>query len=801
MSSPVCRCGQTQFPKPLAITAGLTEELFRTARALGSFADWRESVLTTIGRKPALDAWRARDAQDLGLMLAEMGAYIADVVSFYDALIANETYLLTATLPGTRRRLVRLLGYRPRPAAASKVLLAAHADGVKLVTLPSGTSFRSAQFLDATLGKQAPQVFELTQPATIDPRVNRLAVAQVRATTLDSATIDQNNPLLVESGSVRLKPGDPVVLSFAGALRAAHVESVSTSASLRHGVRAVELCFKESINRPPGATYAGLRVLAPGNATSLWQHGANGSDKKSAIDGGDLLTGSQVALRVGEVLLLEKGDDLKACYASAVSSVQRVLLTSQSTQVTDIENNKKYNLSSPEIYVTISQVTIDRDLGWLNPDVSKITLYYALTDAARVIEPIKYILEQGDKVTLPDLIDAPRTAVGRMLLEDAHQNGVEAHGALDAVSHSATFNMTPPWGTSLTSPIQLLGNVVCASRGETVSAELLGVGAASRSSQTFKLRKKPLTYLNAANADGLASTLSVRVGGVLWREVPSFYRRSSTEPVFIVRHDDADETYITMGGAARVPTGARITADYRYGAGAAQSPAGAVTQLAKPVAGLKQVHNVLPAFGGADTESPTEIAARAPRSALLLGRAVSLLDLEAATASVAGVRSVRAAWRWDAAGMRPAAVIRYIGDTQLSSLIRAKLRDQSEPDAAIMVERAQPQSASLELQLLVDPRHDPADVTGRAMVCLYAAPTFPGSGGILRAERLGPDGIIYLSHIIAAVMKIDGVVGVQSVSFNGASFVDVCRIPPDGLYWEFGEPGMAGFSMTINGAK
>jgi hypothetical protein len=178
---------------------------------------------------------------------------------------------------------------------------------------------------------------------------------------------------------------------------------------------------------------------------------------------------------------------------------------------------------------------------------------------------------------------------------------------------------------------------------------------------------------------------------------------------------------------------------------------------------------------------------------------VSLVDLETGAASVPGVSAVRASWRWDEGGLRPAAVLSYIGDVQLLPLIRTKLRSLAEPDAAIAVVRAQPQPASLTLQLIVDPEFLPADVIARATSALYAPTTVPGSGGILRAGRLGPDGVVFLSHIVEAVMAIEGVSGLESVGFNGLPFEGMGRKPPVGRYWDFGEMGSSTFGISIHG--
>jgi len=337
------------------------------------------------------------------------------------------------------------------------------------------------------------------------------------------------------------------------------------------------------------------------------------------------------------------------------------------------------------------------------------------------------------------------------------------------------------------------------SRGESVLGEVLGSGDGSQPSQTFKLGKKPLTYLGAATASGVKTTLAVRVGGLLWHEVDSFYGATDADRVYIVRQDDAGESYVTFGGGARLPSSAVVTADYRYGAGAAAPPAGSIAQLAKPVVGVNSVTNVLPAFGGADAESPRELAVYAPRSALLLGRAISLPDLEAAAASVPGVQAARAMWRWDHGGMRAVAQIQYIGSDQLHGTIHAKLRALCEPDAPLDVIRALPQTSWLVLDVDVDADFLAADVIAAVREALYRKADLPGTGGLLRAEQLGPEGIIFLSRIAAAVMAVAGVSAMRSVSFDGTPFVQSGRRPAAGHYFDFGEPGTNTSRLVING--
>src|SRR5262249_46020866 len=157
------------------------------------------------------------------------------------------------------------------------------------------------------------------------------------------------------------------------------------------------------------------------------------------------------------------------------------------------------------------------------------------------------------------------------------------------------------------------------------------------------------------------------------------------------------------GGGARLATGSRVVADYRFGAGAACPPAGSITQLARPVKGLKGVNNPLAAFGGADREGPLELFAYAPRSGLLLGRAISLVDFEAAAAGVPGVRATAAEWRFSAIAQRPLVHIYFIGNSQLRDTILQKVQSLSDPTVPIIVEHATPDAKRIDLSITVSP--------------------------------------------------------------------------------------------------
>src|SRR5262245_21297629 len=114
------------------LTAATPVQLFNrpgldaVAYRIGTHSRFRESLLarlTTIGL-PALVDLKTRDDDDFSIALLDAWATVADVLTFYQERIANESYLRTATERLSLRELARLIGYKWRPGVAASAYLA-----------------------------------------------------------------------------------------------------------------------------------------------------------------------------------------------------------------------------------------------------------------------------------------------------------------------------------------------------------------------------------------------------------------------------------------------------------------------------------------------------------------------------------------------------------------------------------------------------------------------------------------------------------------------------------------------------
>lgn len=313
--------------------------------------------------------------------------------------------------------------------------------------------------------------------------------------------------------------------------------------------------------------------------------------------------------------------------------------------------------------------------------------------------------------------------------------------------------------------VAVSANVAPATHGESVK-EVLGSGDAAAAFQRMKLKQIPLTYVPVSTGSGAASTLQIRVGGVLWQEAATLFGQDGQAEVFVTQQADAADggkVTVTFGDAvtgARLPTGsANIEANYRKGIGLLGEVAEKkLTQLMTRPLGVKSVINPIAALGAADPESADSLRANGPMSVRTLGRVVSLSDYQDFAATFAGIGKAKADWLWDgeqrlvhvtvasASGQSPAA-----GSDLLLNLSGAMngSRDVRQP---LRISGFSALTFKLSARLLVDPRYLPATVFAAAQAILESEYGFA-------ARALGQS--LRASDIIATLQGVEGVVAVD----------------------------------------
>jgi predicted phage baseplate assembly protein len=323
----------------------------------------------------------------------------------------------------------------------------------------------------------------------------------------------------------------------------------------------------------------------------------------------------------------------------------------------------------------------------------------------------------------------------------------------------------------------LLANIVDVSQGETVRDEVLGSGDGS-AFQSFELKQKPLTYLPAADPEGLSavqSTLLVTVNGVRWKEQPTLLESAPNAQEYITAQDDGDQTTVQFGDGidgARAPTGRdNIHARYRKGLGTSGNVgAGAIAQLIDNQPGLQKVTNPLASLGGADREHIDQIRTNAPASLRTFGRAVSVDDYAALARSYPGVAKASAAWM-----LRDPLTLKAIPNPYIqltiatadqtplaqqptfARQIRTFLDRRRDSNVTLRIVDFTPVYADVAAMIDVDDRYPQQATLNAARAALSPGLNPDGTAGFFAFERLNFGQSLHLSAVYAALQAVPGV--------------------------------------------
>jgi hypothetical protein len=745
------------------------------AYRVGDFVSFRRSLLTGSDVEVQLKAWRPGAAGDLALQMIEWWAYVGDVLTFYNERIANESYLRTADLAEGVRRLVRLLGYRPRPGIAATGTLAALVTGHAPVTLPVGFP------VDSKPGPgQEPQTFEL------DEEVTALPEGRVPARPPEYLLSPTPHEFLVRGATTQVSSGSLLVLStrnslsppFAPALL--RVTSV-TLETTEQKTKQTRVAFTTSDPLPPALAAAALAVRVPTQASPVWTVTTGG------ISGNVVhLAGMQRPIAAGDrVIVTAPG---LAPVLATVSSAQEVVWYANPAA----PSTPWAPPAAPAIPIPLphTQLTLSVSLGaaWAAA-AATVSVRFALQEVGPLSDQPAGSFDGTPGILLGVAPARFRSGAGLpILIEDSKGAGMKGFGAASNQERTLTASGLTDPPLSLESPLAVLYNLLPVSRGKTVAQEVLGSGDATVAGQEFVLKKSPVTYL--AQGAGFVSTVQLRVDGVLWEEVESFYGQPADAAVFVTAEDDEQKTHVKIGdgiNGARLPTGRdNVVATYRYGSGATAPSSGQLTVMARPVPNVTGIRNPVAVGGGSDPEPRDQLRRYAPRSVLAFNRAVSADDYEVIAALAPGVVRARSYWAWNAPQQRGLVTV-YVGDTPAAvDSAREALAATSDPNRQVSVLPAQPVPTLLLLLVLVDARYEPSDVAGRVRAAFLDA-----DHGLFGTGRLRIGEPVFDSQIAQASLSVPGAQALR------ASLLVTWR--PSGLRLELEprhSPGQDGFFQT-----
>jgi hypothetical protein len=630
-----------------------------------------------------------------GSALFEFWAYVGDIIALYNQAIAIKTRLLTAQDRRSLRQLAELLGYQPRPGVGAQDEIAALVSNSVSFRLPA-TAYRATP----TLSSPA-QFFE----AAGDPKVgftsNEFALQPIRDPSVGDLGADG---LLLDLATASPIRGRPILFAWLDKIIRRHAAEIVDVTPVRAGdgqtyVRmrvttppliGSSVSFEHmTMVSPSQKAYARTALLSKASGPPVGEEvdvvdstinnpmgpfgrtsGGYGGNQKFDISAVDFTSDekSQSTVDLDSVYRSISAGDCIIIQYNSYYSPHLVTLTEETTIAIQLAEN----VMGPAIPITRIFVNPAIDPTKVDSFASgPLIVHYNMHDVGRLMRlahtELTPNLVLGETLALEGVHSPIPNPPTEFILEDANGRGVLVDAKLAVgPSGAATLTVTKgDWTGGLRVPVKAYGNVIKVTRGETVENEVLGDGDQSQPYQTFQLALSPLTYLSSPESPrGIASTLEVRVDGVLWHERPSFYGARPNDPVYIVRHDDDQNTIITFGNGVRglrLPTGSRnVRATYRHGAGAEAPPPGGINQIAKGAPGLMYVRSPIQARGGADAESIRDIRRNAPASALVLGRCVSLADFSARVAGIPGVLNSKVEYAWDEASLTAGVKVWYV---------------------------------------------------------------------------------------------------------------------------------------------
>jgi uncharacterized phage protein gp47/JayE len=189
---------------------------------------FRQAMLNQIPLR--LPNWTDRGESDFGVVLIELFAHVADLLSYYQDRVANEAFLSTATQRRSVTELLRLIGYQIDPGLAASVYI--HFDANADVKVGGS----NLPYRLRTAGKPGePDVkFEITQEFALEKLNNSISLASQTSLPAGSSALqlDRSSHALAEGHRIYLEektalPHGTPRIRRSEMLRVAQVNSLS----------------------------------------------------------------------------------------------------------------------------------------------------------------------------------------------------------------------------------------------------------------------------------------------------------------------------------------------------------------------------------------------------------------------------------------------------------------------------------------------------------------------------------------------------------------------------------------------
>lgn len=766
----------SETPAPVGNRDGLSAIAYRC----GTYAQFKASMLAALSssRHPALRALQTRDDDDFSIALLDAWAVAADVFTFYQERIAQESYLRTAGERRSLLELARLIGYELRPGVAAETRLAFTLDELPgappRITLEAGAKVQSIP----GPGEKA-QTFETVEPFEARAEWNAIKARATRPQVIDSKT----QTIYLHGVSANLRTGDTLLVLTAnppndpnhwGLLRVLR-------ATIDPAANRTTIDLEESFAgfRDTSA----MRVFALRQRASLFGHNAPDPHilSHSTLQNlKDLLTpnnpGSPLPKGVDWTFeVVGDAIDLDTTYSSITAGTDSWLVLNHPDKLALCTIDRTVETGRTDFALAAKVTRLSLKVAANGPALSEFggqflrgTTVFAQSEELTLAEAPLAKTVSGGSLDLAQSVEG--FAKGRVLAISGLRDGTKEPfrqlvtlSADVAATEFPTIQFFPGLPVLERASVTVNANVVLATHGETVE-EILGSGDASHPYPRFALRQPPLTYVHGAGSSGAVSTLTLRVNDLLWHETPTLYGRGPRERVFITRTGDDGRTTVQFGDGrtgARPPTGQdNLRARYRKGIGREGNVgAGQLSTLLTRPLGLKAVTNPAAATGGADGEQLADVRRNAPLTVLTLDRIVSLQDYEDFARAYAGIGKALATWTWDGRQRGVFLTVAAKDGAEIEEGVLKRLLEaiHAAGDPFVPVRAASYHQRAglfhLAARVKVDPDHESAKVLDAVTLALRDAFSFD-------AREFGQP--VALSEVLAVMQVVPGVVAVAA---------------------------------------
>jgi predicted phage baseplate assembly protein len=771
-------------PQALANRMGLSAIAYR----IGEYAQFKDSMLAGLSssKYSALAGLRTRDDDDFTLGLIDAVACAADVLTFYQERLANESYLRTATERVSLQEMAKLIGYRLRPGVAAETFLAFALEaprtpppdlppepGAFVTGIPTSLTLASGLQVQSVPGPdEKPQTFETVEEITVRPEWNAVRpwMSAPRSPGVGKKEI------WLQGAQNDLKPGDALLFVADDFWDFRLIDSVEIESANDR----THVTWKSDLHSdPPLATQVYVmrkRAAVFGHNAPRWLSMTTDfkTNYPTDLNNPNEWPSFNIGQQSGHV-------DLDAVFAEVRPGGFAVLAKGRTSQPADVASD-----AAVELYQITSTTEVSRAEFAISGKVTRLGLegnldkffkfpretsvYVQSERLALAAAPVTTAIGVAtDSDQLPLAVPTDGLQPGRRLLITGERvNGGElVHEAtLDgAQSHplGAMLTITPPLPAALErDTVVVHANVALARHGETVQ-QILGAGDASESFQRFELKRMPLTYRSAASETGADPELSVRVNDVEWAERPTLFGAAPAERAYTLSTDEQGKTSVVFGDGvrgARLPSGVNnVRARYRQGLGR-EGNVGAdkLTQLTTRPLGLKSVSNPVAAQGGTDPEPADQARRTMPLGTRTLGRAVSLLDYEDFAIAFTGVAKAQAQVLQLPAGPTIAITVAGQDGAALSpanpvwSNLLLALKGNGDPHVNVVLLSYQASSFRLGLKVKRDPAYEAKPLLAAVEAALRAHYSFASRS---LAQPVPQSDVIVVAHSVPGVVAVD----------------------------------------------